>query len=114
VTNYTENKAQYDYNVEQHDFVVIAPPGLPESWLYITVSDDDDDGEVLDYRWITPEQIMGVHPAFAPTITPGNMPELFTHLTQAPSFQPLLTTCLPLRPSGRGVKNRRGRRSPSP
>ena len=70
-------KAEYDFNNERHDFLFTAPPDLPNSWQFVTVSDDDDNGIVLNFLWITPAQIADMHREFHSTLTPEQFPEFF-------------------------------------
>lgn len=71
-------KPHAQMNVERHDFVFLAPPGLPQQWSHvITLSKDDDNGDTHRMEWVTPAELARVHPEFRSEITPEGMPELF-------------------------------------
>lgn len=64
-------------NIERHDFVFLAPPGLPELWTHADTAEDENKGEVQTFQWVTPAQIERVHPEFHSRITADSLPELF-------------------------------------
>ncbi len=71
-------KPRIALNVERHDFVFLAPPGLPKQWSHvITLSKDEDNGLTHRMEWVTRADLARVHPEFQDRITPEWLPELF-------------------------------------
>lgn len=63
--------------VERHDFLVDAPE-LPRSDFSCTVqSNDEDSGDLLNYRWLTVEELPLLDEEFRRDITSESLPELF-------------------------------------
>jgi len=71
-------KPHANMNVERHDFVFLAPSGLPERWSHvITLSHDDDNGDQHDLVWVAAADLARVHPEFQQRLTMECLPELF-------------------------------------
>ena len=64
--------------VERHDFLLLAPANLPDSWQFQVRGAGEDAGDLFGFCWLDSESLVGIDEEHRPFITPEYVPELFT------------------------------------
>ncbi len=63
--------------MERHDFLLLVPGNLPDSWQFRVQGVGDDAGDVFGFCWLDGQSLVEVDEEHRPFINPDYISELF-------------------------------------
>lgn len=64
-------------DVERHDFLLAAPPTVPDRWRHVVAGEGEDADDVFELFWVNGQTLSGIDNEHRPYLTPAYVPELF-------------------------------------